>query len=163
MRYEVGGIMIGDEDLCPYAGGWFHGRLIHFCRDPCHRTACGYDTKSKLSKDHPEYLVARRGDHLYVNVIDPVVPLFKGECFVAALDFIDAALDDDEPIGCHCNQGFSRAPSVALLHMAKRSKTIPDDSFAVARAVFETMVPPGTYQPGKGIETFLVGNWEALR
>lgn len=163
MKVAIGGLVFGDEELCPYAGGWFHGWLLHACKDPCHRAAVGYDTKSKLLPTHPEYLMARRNDHLSLNMIDPPIPLFKAESFLGALDFIDEAVRAGQPVACHCNKGASRAPSIALLWLAKRAKKIPDDSYATARAVFETMLPPGTYVSGKGIETFLTEHWRAIR
>lgn len=162
MRVEVGELTIGDEDLCPLAGGWFHGWLLHAAKDPCHRAAVVYDTKSKLLSTHPEYLMARRGNHLFLNLVDAPVPIFKVESFLGALNFIDEAVKAGAKPNLHCNQGHSRAPSIALLWLAKRAKTIPDDSFAVARSVFEKMLPPGVYAPGRGIESFLSDHWYDL-
>ena len=155
-------LAIGDLDACPMAttsGRW--RAVVHGCKDPCHRAFVQY--RGHLAPSHPEYLWALRGRELALNLIDPPVPLFRVESFVRALDFMDAFRDGPDPLLIHCNNGLSRAPSLALLYMAKRSKTIPDDSFAVARAVFETLVPPGTYQPGQGIETFLAEHWGVLR
>ena len=161
-------LAIGDLDACPMAttsGRW--RAVVHGCKDPCHRAFVQY--RGHLAPSHPEYLWALRGRELALNLIDPPVPLFRAESFIRAMDFmdtfrfVDTFYEGQHPVLIHCNNGLSRAPSLALVYMARRLKTIPDDSFAVARAVFETMVPPGTYQPGKGIETFLAGNWAELR
>ncbi len=160
MEINPGGITFGDEALCAVYGGSFDGWLVHAAKDKCHRATVGYD---KIASSHPEYLSARRGTHLFLNIVDAPVPIFRAEVFTAALDFIDEAVKAGMPIGVHCNQGHSRAPSIALLWKAKRERTIPDDSYAAARAAFEAMLPADTYQPGKGIETFLSGNWAAIR
>lgn len=165
MELRVGdGLVIGDEALCALYGGGFDGRTVHACKDRCHKVSVGYE-KSILAQ-HPEYLVARRGDHLFLNLIDPPVPLFRAESFTAALDFIDEAVRDGKPCAIHCNQGRSRAPSIALLWLAKRAKRIPD-SFQEARIAFEKILaeqePTASYQPGRGIATFLEATWGELR
>lgn len=155
-------LAIGDLDACPMAttsGRW--RAVVHAAKDPCHRAFVQY--QGNLPPSHPEYLWALRGRDMALNLIDPPVPLFRAESFIRAMDFMDTFREGDDPLLVHCNNGLSRAPSLVLLYMARRLKTIPDDSYAVARAVFETMIPPGTYQPGQGIQTFLAGNWEALR
>lgn len=162
MLYEVGGLTVGDEELCAFSGGRFDGYVVHAAKDPCHRGVCGYDTKSRLPSDHPHYLSKRVGNALVLNMIDPSTPLFSVPLFTAALDFLWEAHVMGQPAAVHCNRGASRAPSIALLHMAKRSKLLPDDSFAVARSVFETMLPPDTYQPGKGISIFLEQSWGSI-
>lgn len=162
MQYEAGGIVVGDEALCLYYGGRFAGYLVHAAKDLCHRNVVGYDTKTRLPVSHPEYLLARRGLHLVLNMVDPPIPLFKAESFLGALDFLDEAINAGATPGVHCNQGLSRAPSIALLWKAKRQKTIPDDSYAVARGVFEAMIGPGLYLPGRGIETFLTETWQSI-
>jgi len=160
MRYEVGGLVIGDEGLCPIYGGEFTGYRVHACKDRCHRAAVVYD---KIAASHPEYLSARRGTDLYLNIVDAPVPIFRSEVFTAALDFIDEAKRIGLPIGIHCNQGKSRAPSIALLWLAKRAKVLPDDSYDAAVMEYITRIDPWNYEPGQGIQTFLAGNWAALR
>lgn len=160
MRYEVGGITVGDEELCALYGGSWTGFLVHAAKDRCHRAACGgYD---KITASHPEYLSARRGNDLFLNAIDPPLPLFRREMFTAALDFIDEGLKQGQPVGCHCNKGQSRAPSVVLLYLAKRAGRISDLSYAAARTDFEKLVDPGVYEPGEGIRAFLSSNWTAI-
>lgn len=130
--------------------------IIHACKDPCHRMVADYASKS-LPKEHEHYLALERGNHLYLNLIDPPVPLFQLESFKLFFAFIDKQISAC-PVHIHCNKGESRAPSLALLYMAKRGM-IACKSYAAARAEFEERFP---YKPGKGIETFLNENWDAL-
>ncbi len=130
--------------------------IVHACKEPCHRCAAGYKEKS-LSADHPHYLSLVRGNHFYLNLIDPPVPLFKLESFTAFFAFVDAQIPH-RPVHIHCNKGESRAPSLTLLYRAKRG-LLPNDSYAAARTAFEIDNP---YKPGKGIEKFLEENWNVF-
>lgn len=136
-------------------GTW--AAVVHACKAPCHMRLLDYT--GSLPKTHPEYLVATRGPHLFLNLIDPPFPLFQRESFTAALDFIEAW----HPKGAvllHCNQGTSRAPSLALLYLAKRAKSIRRDTYRAAAAEYAERV--GGYEPGRGIATFLAAHWNEL-
>lgn len=164
MRYDVDeALSFGDLDECPQhtEGGGLRAwtAVIHAAKHPCHLRMVGYT--GTLPVNHPEYLMAQRGSHLALNMIDPPQPLFRLECFVRALDFI-AEHHRAGRVLVHCNNGASRAPSIALLWLSKRRAVLPDDSYAAARAVFETMIPPNTYAPGRGIETFLTTHWKEV-
>lgn len=130
--------------------------VVHACKDPCHKQAVGYD--KKIEDTHPDYLSRERGPHLYLNMIDPPVPLFKREMFVKFFEFVDRQIAE-RPVVIHCNQGRSRAPSLTLLYMAKRMKLLPDTDYLTARRAFEQKFP---YEPGKGIETYLSSEWSLL-
>lgn len=130
--------------------------IVHACKDPCHRNAVGYNERS-LATYHPHYLSLERQGHLYLNLIDPEQPYFKLESFEAFFEFVDAQIMH-RPVRIHCNQGQSRAPSLTLLYRAKRG-LLPNTSYDDARAAFEK---DNEYKPGKGIETFLRENWNAL-
>lgn len=130
--------------------------IVHACKDPCHRHAVGYSQRS-LPADHPHYLSFTRGNHLYLNLIDPEKPFFKHESFTAFFAFVDAQIMH-RPIRVHCNQGQSRAPSLTLLYRAKRG-LLPNENYDTARRAFEK---DNDYMPGIGIQTFLRDNWDAL-
>lgn len=132
--------------------------MVHACKDPCHRKAVGY-TGRALDPNHPNYLSLERENHLYLNLIDPTVPLFKAASFRIFLDFVDRWIRE-RPVIIHCNHGESRAPSLALLYMAKRLGTLPDTSYQLAAVAFRAMGFP--YKPGEGIEKWLKDNWDAL-
>ena len=124
----------------------------------CHQQALKY--AGSLPSDDPFYLASEEGDNLYLNLIDPPVPLFKLASFEHFLKFAGDRYSKDESLLIHCNQGFSRAPSLALLFLAKRLGAIGNGSFNLARSDFESLYPE--YQPGKGIETFLSEHWREL-
>ena len=162
------GLYVGDITGCaswgpliPTSGGgeepW--AGVVHACKNPCHSGAVGTRT---LRSDRHEYLSARRGEtHLYLNIIDPDAPLFRHEVFQAALAFIDERIPRG-PVLVHCNQGVSRAPSIALLWLAKRTKVLDKAAtFQDARASFVAGLYPA-YAPGQGIVTFLTEWWERL-
>lgn len=121
---------------------------VHACKSPCHQHAVNYS--GSLPSDHPHYLFKRVENHLYLNMIDPPKPLFKMEIFSVALPFIAAHAKERDVI-IHCNQGLSRSPSLAMLHLFAMH------DYETALRLFSNLFP--AYQPGLGIETFLRDNW----
>jgi hypothetical protein len=130
--------------------------VVHACKHPCHVTAVGYS--GNLSPRHPNYLVFESGDDLFLNMIDPPNPLFKPELFSSFLSFARRKTEEGKALLIHCNQGESRAPSLALLFLAKLAGKVSDDSYASARADFESLFQG--YRPGRGIQTYLTNNWQ---
>lgn len=130
--------------------------VVHACKDPCHRAVVGYS--GSLSSSHPNYLVFRSGSHLFLNLIDPPRPLFMRDSFVAFFEFVDEQIRE-RPVLIHCNEGRSRAPSLALLYAAKRLGLFGGDDYAAARAAFAQTFP---YAPGAGIASWLAANWNTV-
>jgi len=128
--------------------------VIHACKSPCHQRALGY--KGNLPRNHPNYLVYENGNHLFLNMIDPSEPLFMPPLFVAALDFIEKHISKRKVL-IHCNLGFSRSPSIALLYLAKRAKVISGERYRKATQDFVKLFP--NYQPGRGIALYLDIHW----
>lgn len=149
-------LFVGNEADC--CRGNEHSSTIHACKHPCHVTAVGYS--GSLPSNHPNYLFLERGDDLFLNIIDPPVPLFKIELFEAYLSFAKRATDAGKSLLIHCNQGESRAPSLALVFLAKVRGAIANDSYAAARSDFERLFQG--YRPGRGIQTFLSTNWQFI-
>jgi hypothetical protein len=129
--------------------------VVNCCKSPCHQKAAGY--KGSLAKDHLNYLWLRRENDLYLNMIDPPIPLFRPEMFATYLSFAREMWHSGKTLLIHCNQGESRAPSLALLFLAKCLRILPNSSFDVARQQFLTLYP--TYAPGQGLQTYLGANW----
>lgn len=158
-------IFVAGEYACSQAGSDFSWdgapreglkwAVIHACKSPCHQTAVGY--KGNLSKSHPNYLVLERDNDLFLNMIDPPAPLFQPPLFTAALQFSDTRWRAGKAVLFHCNQGRSRAPSLALLHLAKARRAIDNSSYAAARREFEGLYE--FYAPGNGIERYLTEHW----
>lgn len=132
--------------------------VVHACKSPCHQREVGY--RGSLPNHHPNYLVLRRGQDLFLNLVDPPVPLFKPESFIAFMSFAREYYDRGSSLLIHCNQGESRAPSLALVFLAKHLKVIPEESFAVAHAAFVGLYR--AYRPGVGLQRFLTDNWAML-
>jgi len=63
-------LWIGDEhDYSRHVraeSGW---SVVHACKEPFHRQALGY-TGRAVSKNHSEYLIARRERRLILNLVD---------------------------------------------------------------------------------------------
>jgi len=138
--------------------------IVHACKFPCHAELLGYAGKGKVDSSSPEYLMAKRGRHLVLNMIDAEERFFRPEFFREALDHIEAGMwAKPARVLVHCNQGVSRSPSIALLYIAKRTTLLdPLDraTFDAARKAFEHLYP--AYVPGKGIAAFLDRWWEHL-
>lgn len=148
-------VFIGDLQSC--RSGTDSLAVLHACKSPCHQRAVGY-TRS-LASDHPEYLARATAFELYLNLIDPPLPLFQLASFEHLFRFADEHLAT-RPLLIHCNQGESRAPSLALLLLAKRLGVLPDDSYSAAREAFTALYE--RYRPGVGIAQFLAEHWHAL-
>jgi hypothetical protein len=150
-------LYVGSEVDCATAQpGWC---VVHACKSPCHQAAVGY--RGSLKPDHPHYLVLERGSDLFLNIVDPPIPLFKLQTFTTFLNFAHRAWQEGQSVLVHCNQGESRAPTLALLLMSKRLRALPSDSYKVAASPFIQMY--SAYRPGLGIQTFLDRNWDQIK
>jgi hypothetical protein len=116
----------------------------------------GY-TGRAASKNHPDYLVARRDGRLILNLVD-----VDDVNFVSPL-IIDAALDDihlnlmAKRVLVHCNRGLSRSPSIALLYLTKFSDVFGEQSYDCALRHFQGLYP--LYAPAKGMADYVRLNW----
>jgi len=137
--------------------GW---AVVHACKEPYHRLFLDYKGRG-APKDHPEYLLAKRGNRLALNIVDVDNPAFfsKEEMIEPALDFIDEALSRGLKVLVHCNQGESRGPSLALLYMAARLGAIPSESLEAAEEKFRSIYP--FYNPKYGLREHLRQNWRS--
>ncbi|MDZ4178610.1 MAG: hypothetical protein U1E29_05205 [Coriobacteriia bacterium] len=150
------GLFVGSERDCRRGDPTM--AVVHACKHPCHVDAVGY--RGSLPSNHPNYLFCQSGHDLVLNMIDPPLPLFKPEMFATFLQFAQRHLSESRPLLVHCNQGESRAPSLALVFMAKVSRTITASSYLDARVQFEQRF--SGYRPGAGIQTYLTQHWASL-
>ena len=149
------GLFVGNESDCVGRSGV---RVVHACKVPCHRDAVGYS--GSLAPGHPNYLSLERKHNLFLNMVDPPIPLFKLDSFKLFRDFARREYTEAKRLLIHCNEGFSRAPSLALLFLARDLGVINAESYASARAEFEKLYPP--YKPGEGIAWFMRSMWDQL-
>ena len=132
--------------------------VVHACKNPCHANAVGY--RGSLSRDHPNYLVLQNDYNLYLNMIDPDKPLFMLPLFSSFRKFASEHWDAGRSVLIHCNQGESRAPTLAMIFLAKHVGAVSSDSFVNARQDFVALYP--TYRPGLGIQSYMSQNWAQL-
>jgi hypothetical protein len=131
---------------------------VHACKSPCHQRAVGY--QGSLKNTHTHYLVMIDGPDLFMNIIDPPVPLFMPASFTSFLSFANEQWLRGRKLLIHCNQGESRAPSLALLFLAKCRSALNDASYQSAREAFELRYP--AYKPGLGIQKYLARSWSEI-
>jgi hypothetical protein len=143
-----------DEHAIRGHGGWF---VIHACKEPYHRQALGY-TGRAASKDHPEYLLARRDGCLILNLVDVDNVSFISPVIIdAALEAIAANVASKKVL-VHCNQGQSRSPSIALLYLAKYTTKFEGLTQNDALSTFGAIYPP--FMPARGMADFARLNWQ---
>jgi len=142
-----------DEQAIRTQPGW---AVVHACKEPYHRRLLGYSGRG-APKGHPEYFVARRGNKLFLNLVDAEDPAYIPKCIIdAALQAIDAALISGKKCLVHCNQGESRSPSIGLLYLASRS-LIPNKTLIDAEQTFRQLYP--SYNPKRGMRGFMLAQW----
>lgn len=135
--------------------GWC---VVHACKEPYHRQALGYSGRA-APKNHLEYLIARRGDRLILNLVDAPDPAYiPKEIIDASLEFISTSLNSGSRVLVHCNEGCSRSASIGLLYLAKFTDKLPKGEFLEAEAAFRTIYPP--HNPKTGMRGFMSGNWK---
>ena len=134
-------LFVGDTEDCR---GYMP--TVHACKYPCFKQI-GYTRSYTLEV----------GDHLYLNMIDPPKPLFVMELFEHFFKYMGDHKDRDVLI--HCNQGMSRSPTLALLHMVRQG-TLEADNYTQAKNNFRDIYPK--YNPGLGIQTYMDMHWQEL-
>lgn len=147
-------LFVGSEWHC--RSGDSEWAVVHACKSPCHQRAVGY--QGSLRSNHPNYLVLEEENNLYLNIVDPPQPLFMPPLFTAFLSFAKKEWEKTKKVLIHCNQGESRAPSLALLFLAKYAKAIAGDSYEMAKSNFVSIFP--SYRPGQGIQIYLSKHWD---
>lgn len=151
------GLFIGNQDdyelTVKHKSEWV---IIHACKEPYHRQLLGYTGKG-APKNHPEYLIARRENRLFLNLVDAADPAYiPKEIIDAALVYIHDAQGAGQQCLVHCNQGESRSPSIGLLYLV-RQKKLPINNMSAAEMEFIKLYP--NYAPKRGIREFIKNNW----
>jgi len=152
-------LYIGDKKECDHIkenqAGWV---VVHACKT-CHRQLKGYKTRAAPQND-PEYLIARRDNEIYLNLIDANDPAcIPKQIIDEALEFIHENLQAGYKVLVHCNLGESRSPAIGLLYLAKFTDRLPKRSLAEAEAAFRSRYP--AYSPKDGMRGFLLANWKS--
>lgn len=146
------------ETVVKHEQGW---RVVHACKEPYHRDALGYSGRA-ASKNHPEYLIARRDNRLILNLIDADDPKYIPRGLIdASVEFIHESLDANFKVLVHCNQGLSRAPSIAFLFIAAKSDRFIALDLQSALKEFRMIYPP--YSPATGMSGFIASHYALYR
>jgi hypothetical protein len=119
-------------------------------------------TTRKPDRNHPNYILYEQPRHLSLNWVDGPAHLYKWSgpaTFIRVLDFVERELAAPRSVLIRCDQGMSRSPTLALLYLAKRLKTLPDTSFLDARAEFAKIYP--SYHPS-GIADYVSQVWTEI-
>ena len=141
-------LYVADIDGCR-AKGYV---IVHASKRPCFDNAVG----KKLGPDHPNYLSFESGNDLYLNMIDPIEPLFYREVFDIALRFIENHIKDRKVL-VHCNMGTSRSASIAMLYLFR------DKGISYREAQNQFLDIYNDYNPGIGIDEWLGWNWHLFK
>lgn len=132
---------------------WF---VLHAAKEPHHRQFLGYVGRG-APKDSPEYLFARRGNRMALNMVDAKSPVFfSKEMIEAGLNFLEEGYKAGKKLLIHCNVGESRGPSMAMLFVFKRIIQ-GEDTFDEAEIEMKRVYP--AYNPGEGIRGHLMQFW----
>ena len=106
------------------------------------------------------YLTHKINNNLYLNIVDTDKEQkaeYMQPIFSEAFRFIDSAIN--EGVIIHCNEGKSRAPSIAMAYLAARGK-INNKSFAKAANAFVSLYD--NYWVRKGLEMYFRNNWQYI-
>lgn len=134
--------------------GWV---IVHACKEPYHRQAVGYSGRA-CAKTHPEYLLAKRGSRLILNLVDVENPDWISPIIVdETMIFIEDNLNNGFKVLVHCNQGMSRSAGLGLLYLAHIGHFQGMD-FNTAEAEYKKTYPP--YQPAGGMRGYIIRNWD---
>jgi hypothetical protein len=147
-------LYIGTEEDCRHGDNEW--AVVHACKSPCHQREVGYH--GSLPNTHPNYLVLEKENDLILNMIDPPRPLFMPKLFADFLAFSEKHWTKEEKLLIHCNLGESRAPSLALLFVAKYLHKISNIGYENAKSEFINLFP--SYSPGLGIQIYLRQHWD---
>ncbi len=118
------------------------------------------DTSKVAPKTRPEYVLARRGNRLILNLVDASDPAYiPTQIIDAALEFVREGLALGDRVLVHCNLGESRSPSIGLLYLAVYTHELPITTLEEAETAFRLRYP--AYNPKPGIRGFLQANWRS--
>ncbi|MDE2096750.1 MAG: phosphatase [Patescibacteria group bacterium] len=154
----VPGLFVLDDLACGAMCSVYGAAVVHACKEPCHRKALGYRGRNPID-GHPGYWAYQQGPQLYLNLIDADdVRYVSTKAIRAALDFL-AYWEQFGNVVIHCNQGRSRAPSIALMHLVQRGGYLPRE-YDGAVVEFRKLYP--AYAPGRGIAEWMRRYWDVI-
>lgn len=133
--------------------------VVHACKEPYHRNLLGY-TGRGAPKEDPRYLFGYDlYGHLVLNMVDCDRPEFFADTMIdEAIRYVLECLKQGKKVLIHCNQGESRAPSIALMILRKINAI--DSDFNKAIEKFRSIY--SLYKPANGIYEYIKMRWNKL-
>jgi hypothetical protein len=125
--YEVSpGIFLGNRlDVRNFAANTDPHAIVH-ASHTAHKLLLGY---RNAAPRNAEYLVARRENHLFLNIITHhSASFYHAPLFTAAIAFIKEQRSLDRQVLIYSDQGGNRPAGIALVYLA-HERLIPLDSF----------------------------------
>lgn len=149
MKEIYRGLWIGDDSDVDKARekNW---AIVHACKngDHSHRSLLNYD--SAAAPHNSEYLTAKRGKELYLNMVDSDSDKFiPTEMVDEAIKFIREHLEKSEHVLVHCNRGESRSAGIGLLTLYELGKLPKNRAISTFKKLYSK------YAPSKGVESFI--------
>jgi protein-tyrosine phosphatase len=95
---------------------------------------------------------------LYLNLVDSQPEIFPVSSLEAFVRFGRRHWKSGSGLLIHCQLGVSRAPSLALLLLAKGLRVFPDDSYDDAWAALSARMR--SYAPSLGLQALLRESWD---
>lgn len=122
--------------------------IVHAAKDLFHKEFVGYVGK----KCPPNYYYYEDEKHASLCIIDfpsnSQWNFFPEEMLKSTMNFIDRSLDNGKKVYIHCNQGMSRAPSIAFMYLVSRG-LMKVDTLESNLIYFLELYP--LYRPANGI------------
>lgn len=132
-------VYVGDDDGVPEAKRRGYSRIC-CCKDgpDGHRAVLGYTTLG--APQNSEYLFAERGHVGAMNLIDNGdESMIADEMIFDALRFAKREYDAGHTLFFHCNHGFERGPTMALMFLRAIGEINP--TLIGAKRVFRNLYP----------------------
>lgn len=157
MRMVYQNLYVGNEIDFESRPSFFNDwSVVHACKEPYHRNALGYKTRGAPKVGMDYYFVYDVHGHLILNIVDTNDPSFFADAMInEAVAYCLKGLKSGKKVLVHCNQGESRAPSIALL-VLKRMGVAPNN-FNSAVSWFRDKYPE--YAPKQGIYEYIKSRW----
>lgn len=116
-------LIVGDRSLCTTTEP---NTAIVCSSKTCHKRLVGYSGWG--APRGPEYFTAKRTHRIALNIVDSDNPEFMPprEIFDETLPWMREHYDAGRTLVVHCDEGRSRAPTVALLFMASINALYPE-------------------------------------
>lgn len=152
------GLHLGDAEAYEGLRLWDDPRwtVIQAAKFPYHQQALGYSGRA-APKDHPEYLLAWRGNRLVMNFIDAqqggYVP---SQMFDGALFAIRNALQQQRRVLVHCKHGKSQSVALVMAYLGLCGRM--DKDFDRSVELFRSRYYPYA-DLGVGVTGYLRSNW----